>query len=168
MFSPTWPTSICRPDWLNLQVDKLTELWLAGQLKWFAGQQPDWLVASQSIRTQFRPLWGPLWGPLLGPLLGPLFYCSIIQLQAKIGSNLLTIYTFISNINCLVQNVPLLAEHWTRFRPSLGCRLTIWLWWVAGQQFDWQWVAGQHFGCTWLAWLTTNYFLGRWTHCKRN
>ncbi len=70
-----------------LMVDKLTDLWLPTWLTKLAGRQTDWLVVSRSTRTQFRPL------------LGPLFYCSIIQLQAKLVPNLLTIYTFINRKN---------------------------------------------------------------------
>ena len=42
--------------------------------------------------------------------------------------------------DCLLQNSPLLAGHWTRLRPSLGCRSTIWLSWVC-------------WSTIWLAWV---------------
>ncbi len=63
----------------------------------------------------------------------------------------------VTNNDCLLQNVSLLAGHWTRLRPSLVCWSTIWL----------------SMGCcstVWLSmgcWLTTYYFLGRRAHLKK-
>ena len=79
---------------------------------------------------------------------------------------MLSVNVSLTYLDCLLQNLPLLAGHWTRLRPSLvvmglpvdnlfvlglpvdnligNGRQFDWQW-FAGRQFDWRWVAGRQF-----------------------